>query len=211
MKNLIQISVLLVLLLFLNGCGSTESEEDCNIQRYEGYGRYTMIPNCTEVEIGTNVYKLNRRGSRFELDGHTLGRGIYRKTKPWLYVHEIDSDKIDITFDMGSKDSYPLDTGSSATIFDVYRSEPWDIQKSTVAEFEDSYFLVSHIFSEDGVYFDLQRNIDPETNVRWLLVEGNIFVKKDGTTTVIDEINTIVEITEFNYDTKTAKVKFTEI
>jgi len=202
MKNLIKISSLFILLLFLNGCCTT----------YNGYGRYTMTPNCTKVTIDGDEYQLTQRGSDFVIDQHTLSRGIYRKTRPWLYVHKIDSEneKINVTFDEG-KGLSPLYTGTSASIGDVYRSEPWEIEESTVAEFEDNYWLVSHIFSEDGIYFDLQQNLDPETNLRWKLVQGNIFVNKDGTPTEINDIGTRVKITDFDYGSKTATVEFSEM
>ena len=197
MKKLCLIA-LVGLLVSLTGCCPT----------FSGYGRYTMRVDCEKVVIGGETYKLTRVGNDLVIAGHTLGRGIYRKTRPWLYVHSMDGDKVNITFEEGSKAEYPLYTGSSASIFDVY-AHPWEMTRSTNAAFPDHYWLVSHRWSDTGIFFDLQQRIG---DVReWGLVQGDIFVPGDGGEVTIAEINTKVRIilNSFNAAERTAMVEFT--
>lgn len=181
--------------LFLYSCCDT----------YEGYGRYTLKVDCDEVIINGTTYKLTNLNSDFVIDGHTISRGIYRKTKPWLYIHDIQNDRVDITFEEGGKKEYPLYTGSSASIFSVYE-HPWEMTKSTCASFNDNYWLISHRWTNTGIYFDLQRKLND--NSMWQLVQANIFVPSNGSEVNIDEITTKVKIVEFDSDQMKAKVQF---
>lgn len=190
------------LLIWLSSC--------CTV--YNGYGRYTLNSNCERVVIATDTFLLTKRltQNEFVIDGHTVGRGIYRKTRPWLYVHELDlaGNKIDVTFDSGSKPLYPLYTGSSASIFDVY-SRAWDISKSTCAVFDDDYWLVVHRWAANGVYFDLQQRQNND-DTDWNLVQADIFVNSNGTITNVSQIDTDISLTAFDANAKIATVQFTE-
>ena len=185
------------LLLSLTGC----------CQTYSGYGRYLLRVDCDEVEINNETYMITRSGDDLVLEGHTFSRGIYRKTRPWLYVHRKGNDKVDITFEEGSKSVYPLYTGVSASIFDVY-AHPWDMTRSTNAAFSDNYWLISHRWSINGIFFDLQQRTGDVTS--WRLAQADIFVPGDGTEVPIGEINTKVKIipSTFNFAQKKAQVEF---
>lgn len=191
-----------IILIWLSSCCTT----------YTGYGRYTLSPNCGKVVINTDTFELTKRliQNDYVIDGHTVGRGIYRKTRPWLYVHDIDTanDKIDVTFDSDSKPSYPLYTGSGASIFQVY-SKPWDISRSTCAAFADDYWLVAHKWTSNGVYFDLQQRQNND-DTHWNLVQADIFVNSNGTVTSVSQIDTDIVLTAFDATAKTATVEFTE-
>ena len=188
----------LTLLVFLVGCCDT----------YEGYGRYTLKVDCDQVRIDGTDYKITTRDGELVIAGHTFDRGIYRKTRPWLYLHHVDGDMVDITFEQGSKDIYPLYTGSSASIFDVY-AHPWEMTRSTNAAFADNKWLVSHRWSADGIYFDLQQMLGDVTN--WQLLQGDLFVPGDGSEFPITDISTMVKITDFDPAAKTAMVEFTPL
>lgn len=204
--------VLVGLLISLVGCISLflySCAREC--PTFSGYGRYTMQVDCEKVIIGGKTYKITQRDNELVVAGHTLGRGIYRKDRPWLYVHHVDGDRVDITFEEGSKPEYPLYTGSSGSIGDVY-AHPWEMTRSTNAEFPDNYWLVSHRWSDTGIFFDLQQRIGDVTE--WRLVQGDIFVPDDGTTEVLvnaETINTKVNIIPSTFDAtqRKAKVKFT--
>ena len=184
------------LLVSLMGCCPT----------FSGYGRYTMQVDCEKVIIGGETYEITRVGNDLAVAGHTFGRGIYRKSRPWLYVHHMDGNRVDITFEEGSKAEYPLYTGVSASIFDVY-GHPWEMTRSTNAAFPDNYWLVSHRWSDTGIFFDLQQRIGDV--MEWRLVRGDIFVPRDGTEVEIAEIPTKVRIISFNAAERTAMVEFT--
>lgn len=170
-----------------------------------------MRIDCDEVSLADSVFKIIKRGGDLVLTGHTvaadhtLHRGIYRKTRPWLYVHHIEADKVDITFDSGSKEQYPLYTGASGSIFNVF-AHPWEMTRSTNAAFPRNYWLVSHRWSGTGIFFDLQQQIGDET--RWRLVQGDIFVSGDGTEVTVSEIGASVKIISFDAEAKKALVKF---
>ena len=159
--------VLLSIIVLLAGCCAT----------FNGYGRYTLRVDCDKVKIDEETYEITRQGADLVVGGHTLKRGIYRKTRPWLYIHHMYDNKVDLTFDEGSKAGYPLYTGASASIFDVY-AKPWEMTSSTNAEFSDNFWLISHRWSDQGIFFDLQRRIGDET--QWQLVREDIFVPGDG-------------------------------
>lgn len=180
----------------LKGCNS-----------YQGYGRYT-IQECDKAKIGNATYKLSRKGNEWLINGRTLYRGICREKRPWLYVHHIEADKVDITFDIGSKGLYPLYTGASASILNVFK-HPWEMTRSTNAAFPGNYWLVSHRWSDNGIFFDLQEQIGDET--RWQLVQGDIFVPGDGTDITVPEIGTKVKVLSFDAASKKALVKFTSL
>lgn len=188
--------VLVSLLVLLIGCCST----------YSGYGRYTMQVDCEKVVIGGETYEIARHGNDLAIAGHTIQRGIYRKSRPWLYIHHINGDKVDVTFEEGSKAEYPLYTGVSASIFDVY-SHPWEMTRSTNAGFPGNYWLISHWWTDTGISFDLQQRIGDV--MEWRLVQGDIFVPRDGIEVEIAEINTKVKIISFNAEERTAIVEFT--
>jgi hypothetical protein len=194
--------LILVIILFL--------ATGCPCPNYNGYGRYILMVNCQTVTIDGVVYKLSKSPDQtdFVIAGHTFARGIYRKTRPWLYIHEIDMvhNKVDVTFDTGAKSIYPLTIGSSGSIFDVY-SKPWELKKSTCILFKDKYWLVSHRWGNNGIYFDLQHNFG--TDEQWELVQ-EIFVES-GNEVTIDLIGTKVKIIDYNGSTQTATVKFSQI
>jgi hypothetical protein len=195
MKNLLLVLVFPLCILLLNAC----------CQSFEGYGRYTLEVECEEVIIDGNTYKLTTHNNSLVIDGHTIARGIYRKTKPWLYIHNIQSNSVDVTFEQGGKKEYPLYTGSSASIFDVY-AHPWEMTRSTCANFGEDYWLISHRWSDDGIFFDLQKKM--ENNQIWNLIKEDIFVPKDGSEVNINEIATKVKITEFDSNQMKAKIQF---
>lgn len=170
-----------------------------------------MTPDCEKVTIDGHDYTLSLHGDDLVIDGHTLTPGIYRKTRPWLYVHKIDPDahKVDVTFDCGSKPMYPLYTGNSASIFDVY-AKPYDIEVSTCAAFEGNMWLVAHFIEDDGVYFDLQHDLDPVSHETWQLVTPNIFVA-NNTSVDVAEISTTIHITNYDAGAKTATVTFSPL
>ena len=156
--------------------------------------------------IDGETYAITQNGDELVIEGHTISRGIYRKTHPWLYVHQIEGGVADLTFDEGSKDIYPLYTGASASVFHVY-AHPWEITRSTNFSFPDGYWLVSHRWSNTGVYFDLQQNMGDPT--LWVLVQADIFVAGNGTATSIPEINSMVKINDFDAGQMEAMVEFT--
>jgi len=174
---------------------------------YTGYGRYNM-KTCDRVVLDANTYELTRTGSDFVVEGHTIPRGIYRKTSPWLYTHSIGADRIEITFDTGSKEIYPLYTGSTASIFDVY-AHPWEMGQSTNALFEGNKWLVSHRWNGDGIFFDLQQMGPSET--AWTLLRPDIFVPADGTEVPVPEISTKVKIASFDAAGRKAMVIFSRM
>ncbi len=173
---------------------------------FSGYGRYTLHVGCEQVAIAGQTYSLTRRDNEFVIEGHTISRGIYRKTRPWLYVHNMEGDSVDVTLDEGSKPEYPLYTGASDSIFDVYAG-PWPMTRSTNAAFSDNYWLISHRWSDTGILFDLQQQQGSVTN--WSLVRGDIFVPGDGTEVTIGEIHTKVKILTFEAGGQRAQVQFT--
>ena len=84
---------------------------------YEGYGRYDLGYNRDKVIIyGLGTFTATKQGNEIVIDKHTAPRGVYRKTKPWLYVHQVRHSSVDVTFDRGSKELYPVYTGLTAAI-----------------------------------------------------------------------------------------------
>ncbi len=140
-KTLRLIILFSILLVPLTGCQ--------NCPTHNGYGRYSMKVGCGKVVIDGETYAITQNGDELVIEGHTISRGIYRKTHPWLYVHQIEGGVADFTFDEGSKDIYPLYTGASTSVFDVY-AHPWEITRSTNFSFPDGYWLVSHRSSIPG-------------------------------------------------------------
>ncbi|MBR9922656.1 MAG: hypothetical protein GYB31_17625 [Bacteroidetes bacterium] len=202
MKKLRIISIF-SLLLGLGACCSD----------YTGYGRYTLTEDCQTVTIDGTIYQLTTapNGTELAIDGHTLGRGIYRKTRPWLYVHTINmaSKTANITFDAGSKPSYPIYTGSTASIFQPF-SQAWNIERSTCVAFDNDYWLVAHRWDSNGVYFDLQQRQDND-NTRWNLITPDIYVTNGGAAVPVAEISTEITITAHDDSAKTATVEFNGI
>ncbi len=135
-----------------------------------------------------------------------ISRGIYRKTRPWLHLHGVDGDTADITFDSGRKSQYPLYTGLSDAIFEVY-AHPWEMKRSTAAAFDDDFWLVSHRWSDDGMFFDLQRQLDDD-DTRRVLERGDVFVPGDGSEAIVREIATSVRVLSFDAAARKAMVKF---
>jgi hypothetical protein len=158
-------------------------------------------------ETGGHEIHPHQTGQSIRNRGHTISRGIYRKTRPWLYTHKIDATEIDITFDTGSKDVYPLYVGSSASIFDVH-AHPWEMTRSTNAAFINNHWLVSHRWNSAGVFFDLQRMNSDVAD--WTLVKPEIFVPGDGTEIPVNEISTNVKSVSFDAANRKAKVVFTK-
>lgn len=195
-------------LLTLLGIIATVSLSACCTTK-TGYGRYTMLADCQTVNIDSVDYQLTVAPNNTELEiaGHTLIRGIDRKTRPWLYVHSMDfaTKMADITFEEGSKSTYPLYTGSKAAIFSPY-TQPWDIERSTTISFDNDYWLVAHRWDSVGVYFDLQQmNNGDDTD--WSLIQADIFVA-NGATVNVSEIATDITITAFDASNNTATVEF---
>ena len=197
MRTILRICILTITVL-LTGCCST----------YIGYGRYTLKMDCDQVQIDGINYKITMRSGDLVVADHTFDRGIYRKTRPWLYLHHVDGDEVDITFEEGSKAVYPLYTGVSASIFDVY-ARSWEMTRSTNAAFTGGFWLVSHRWSNTGIFFDLQKNLGDVT--AWQLVKGDIFVPGDGTEVTVSEINTSIRITSFDAVAQEAMVQFTAL
>lgn len=185
---------------------SIKTKLNISCQSYRGYGRYTITVDCDDVEIEGKTYKITRHGDELVVAGHTVPRGIYRKTRPWLYLHHVNRNRVDITFEKGSKPSYPLYTGASASIFSPY-VHSWPVIHSTNIEFSDNYWLVSHRWSDTGIFFDLHQQMEDVT--RWRLAQGDIFIPGDGTEISIKEINTKVKVLSFDPREKRAVVQFT--
>jgi hypothetical protein len=193
MKFLLLLS-LFPLIFLLSGCCDT----------YNGYGRHVLRVDCDKVIIDGVSYKITRAGTDYMVAGHSFSRGIYRKTRPWLYVHRIDGDNVDITFDSGAKDIYPLYTGSSGSIFDVYRSNGWDISQSTCIAFVDKTWLVAHRWTNDGIYFDLQKNGDDVAD--WQLIKEDLLLSQPNGQLDIPEITAKVILTSFNLNQKSGHI-----
>jgi hypothetical protein len=199
-KKMLRLIILFIILLVpLTGCQ--------NCLTHNGYGRYALKAGCGKVVIDGATYEITQNGSELVIEGHTISRGIYRKTRPWLYVHQIEGGVVDLTFDEGSKDIYPLYTGASASVFDVY-AHPWEITRSTNFSFSNNYWLVAHRWSDAGIYFDLHQNVGDQT--QWVLVQGDIFVAGNGAVTTIPEINSTVKINDFDAVQRKAMVEFSE-
>lgn len=179
-------------------------------RQFAGYGRYTLRNNCGTVTIGGIAYKAvydaNRQGGgEFIINGHTVGRGIYRKERPWLYVHHIDRERksVDLTFDSGEKSQYPLYTGSKASIFEIYE-HPWQIEKSTCLSFSNNKWLVAHNWSSGGVYFDLQQMGASEDT--WTLIQPDILIPASGESVSIPSIGASVKIQAFDLSNNKATI-----
>jgi hypothetical protein len=172
---------------------------------YSGYGRYAMEVGCDVVEIAGVTYQLERSGSDLTVGGRSLQRGINRDARPWLYLHEDQGGRGDITFDEGSKDIYPLYTGVSASIFGVY-DHAWEMTRSTNAAFSENYWLVSHRWAADAIYFDLEQRTGDVT--QWRLARADIRVPGDGTEVTVQEISTSVKILSFDPVQRVAMVQF---
>jgi len=184
----------------------------CECEVYQGYGRYTLKVNCERVIIEGSEYLLSiYDNGELVIDNHTLERGIYRKTKPWLYIHNIDAEnnQVDVTFDSGLKSEYPLYTGSYGTM-NISYTETVELNESNNIQIEN-YWLVSHVFTNDGIYFDLHENLDPLSNLDWKLVQGNILVNSNGSPKDVSQVNTSIQILDFDLPNKKAKVKFTQM
>jgi hypothetical protein len=209
-----------------------------NCATYTGFGRYTMTVHCEEVILDGNPYMLERLGGGpLIIEGHTISRGVYRKTQPWLYVHDIGSDSIDVTFDEGLRvesvipnHDLPLYTGSTdpndisndpdhkyIPKADVFNPHGWEITLSTDIEFSNGTWLISHKWSNEGIYFDLQKESDRVfasndpifgTLFEWDLLSGDIFVPGNETVVHIGEISTDVKILEFDPTDHKARVIF---
>lgn len=190
--------LLLTLFFLTSSCCST----------FSGYGRYELKPGCDSVEIAGQSHQVIRSGTSLLVDNRTLTRGVNRDSTPWLYFHHDDGNKVDITFDIGTKDIYPLHTGISASIFAVY-DHPWEMTRSTNAAFENNYWLVSHRWSDDEILFDLQQRVGDVT--QWQLVTANIFVPDDGTEVVVPEINTGIKILSFDSSLNKATLQFRRV
>ena len=122
---------------------------------------------------------------------------------------KVDGDVVDLTFESGRKETYPMYTGLTAAIFSVYEN-PWEMGRSTAAAFDEGFWLVSHRWSETGIFFDLQQNLGGDPT-RWNLVRGDVFVAGDGSDQVIPEIATSVEIESFGPSSRAAVVKFAHL
>ncbi len=184
--------------------GSCAEQPDC--KTYDGFGRYSLRLGCDQVKIDGEVYSVEKSGTGLQVNGYGIGRGIFRKNRPWLYVHQIEEETADLTFDSGRKPLYPLYTGLSGAIFEVY-AHPWEMERSTAAAFEDDFWLVSHRWSDDGLFFDLQRRLDGD-DTRWVLERGDIFVPGDGSEAIVREIATGVQVLSFDPAARKAMVRF---
>lgn len=202
MKKLI-IGIILIP-LFSTGC----PRRPC--PNYNGYGRYTLSVDCESVRINGKTYQLKwaQDQNNLAIAGHTISRGIMRKTEPWLYIHMMDlqTKRAEITFDNGEKPNYPLYVGSAGAINVIY-DQLVDIKKSTCIEFPDKYWLVCHRWKNNGVYFDLQQNTgDAE---QWQLIK-EIFVPDGGSQTV-EIISAKITVTSCNEAQETASIRFAAV
>ena len=189
--------------LFITGCCP---RRPCPI--YNGYGRYTLSVDCESVKINGKTYKLKwaQAQNNLAIAGHTISRGIMRKTEPWLYIHTMDpqAKRAEITFDNGEKPTYPLYVGTVGTMNVMY-DQMVNIKKSTCIEFPDKYWLVCHRWKDNGVYIYLQQNMgDVE---QWQLIK-EIFVPNGGSQTV-EIISVKITVTNYNETQETATIKFT--
>lgn len=175
---------------------------------FDGFGRYTLGIDCDTVQIDGDSYQITRSGEHLLLGTRVLQRGINRDAAPWLYLHEANADQVDITFDKGSKEIYPLYTGATASIFDVF-AHPWPVARSTNAAFADGFWLVFHRWVGEGLLVDLHRRTGDVTE--WTLVQADILVANDGSVTAIPEIGAGVEVTAFDAGQQTATVRFTPL
>jgi hypothetical protein len=198
----VKIATIAILLLatapLLNGCDSRKP----NV----GYGRYTLRIDLDTVKTTEGVFTITRQGTELVLGGHSLTRGVYRKTRPWLYVHRIGEEEVDVTFDEGSKVVYPLYTGSLTAIFNPYL-RPCDVTQSTCVMFKDGRWLVLHTWTEDGILADLLQQ--GKSNEEWTLVRGDIYIPGDGTEVNVVQLRAKVKCTAFDLDGQTATVVFT--
>lgn len=170
------------------------------------YGRYDMqVGQC--VKIDGVKHTLSKQGNEYLIDAHTIKRGINRKYKPWVYVHEIKQGGVDITFDIGKGD-YPLYTGSSASIFSIF-DHPWEMTKSTNASLGNNHWTISHKWRTDGILFDVQEM--GSSNLAWGLVAADLFVSSNGNKELIPGTNIAVRIVSFDYANKKAKVEFIQM
>lgn len=174
-------------------------------QTYHGYGRYELRLDCDKVIIDETTYMVNLSNDKLVVQNHTIGRGINRKYVPWLYVHQYDENKIDVTFDTGDKPEYPLYVGASSTMALSY-DHNLEIERSTNIACQNNRWLISHRWSGSGLYFDIQERLGADV-LAWSHL-GEVFVSADGSDTSIPVINSKVKIIAFDIEETKAVVRF---
>ena len=172
---------------------------------YHGYGRYLLRLDCDKVVIDDVTYMVRLVDDRLIVQDHTIGRGINRKYRPWLYVHKYDDDKIDVTFDTGAKPEYPLYIGVSKTIGLSYDNNV-KVDRSTNIACENNRWLISHRWTDSGFYFDIQERLG-ESVEAWSHL-GEVFVSMDGSYTNIPSVIAKVKIVAFDAQEKRAEIVF---
>lgn len=93
---------------------------DGAVPREDGYGRYQMLIGVSVVVVDGKSYQVTRDDDRLLLGQNVVVRGAVREHHPWLYVHRITDDLVDVTFDKGTKPWQPLSTGATSPILDPY-------------------------------------------------------------------------------------------
>lgn len=197
MKKQSFITVVLGIIFILPGCSPCKS--------YEGYDRYSLKIGCDRVTINGREYTFTRQGPDLMVDGHSVDRGIYRKTRPWLYVHDTSGGYVDVTFDEGLKDYYPLYTGSLRSFFNVM-TQSCDVSESSDLEFQEGKWLVLHRWTPEGVVGDVQQRTG--STEEWNLVRGDILFPKTGIEIFIPELNTTGRCTSFDLEARKADLQF---
>jgi hypothetical protein len=173
---------------------------------YTDYGRYTLRVDCDKVKIGGEEYAITRSGEELYLGGHPVARGIYRASQPWLYVHRIAEDEVDVTFDEAKLGFYPLYTGGMRAIFKPFL-QPCDVQQSSIIQFGEGLWLVLHRWTEEGIIADLERR--EGSDEKWTLVRKEILIPADGSEIPISQLNARVKCTSFDPGAQSAMVVFT--
>jgi hypothetical protein len=196
----------LLLLLILMTAGAV-ALTGCRPCKTYTYGRYTLRVDCDRVKIAGEEYALTRAGEALYLGGHPVTRGVYRMSQPWLYVHRIAEDEVDVTFDEAKLGFYPIYTGSMRAIFKPFL-QPCDVRQSSSVQFGDSLWLVLHTWTDEGIVGDVNRREGSEEE--WSLVRGDILIPADGVEIPIVQLNARVRCTAYDPDEQTAMLVFTK-
>jgi hypothetical protein len=174
-------------------------------ETHAGYGRYTLRVGFDRVRIADEEYVVTDEGGVLYLGGHPLTRGVYRASQPWLYVHRIAEDEIDVTFDEAAKEFYPLYTGSRFAIFNPFAG-PCEIGQSSCVQFGDSLWMVLHRWTEEGIVGDVIRR--GGSGEEWTFVRGDLLIPADGTEIPVRQLNARVKCASFDPDERTATLVF---
>lgn len=181
---------------------------------FKGYGRFKVridqdlvIPNGLPYKI-TNLGRPGPFIPRILVfDDHTIGRGIYRKTRPWLYVHHINdlSMEVDITIEEGPNDEVPLHTGRS-TYGSKVGGNSWvrEVTGSAVIDVDNKWLVVNR-WSDTGFYLDL---FDRFGDLNWHLIQEDIFVQQDGGNVEVPELIGVLSANSFDASEQKAVLQY---